>query len=207
MYYVSDNNYISSSVAEGWSLAGPIRASGKNYSTAVGTRTLSIASVPGSDVDSDPSINNSTQNLAILYYENPAGNVSALLQRMVWTYNSSGVNDVVQRQSQWLDITSQSSKSLPSDFLNVVDTEDSHTLWESAEVYGRHTTLSTPFTSRANFSHVFPSPGTYDMGVVFYAPDNGSFGFESYDIGLQGPGNYSGCMCFVSLYLKWFLAS
>ena len=133
----------------------------------------------------------SPKNLAILYYENPAGNVSALLQRLVWINSSSGPS----AEYQWHDITSQSSKSLPSDFLNV-NPEISHTLWEATELFGSHTRLSTPFTSRANFSD-----------TLFYAPDNGSLVFDDFLIGLQGPGNYSGCMRSVSSHPEWFLAS
>ena len=127
-----------------------------------------------------------SENLAILYYENPAGIVSALLHQFVG-------------EDQWLDITSQDSKSLPKDFINV-DPENSHTLWESTEQFGGHIRLSTPFTSGANFSGK-------DIGTLFYAPDSSSLMSNIYQIGLQGPGNFSGCMRSVSSYPEWFLAS
>ena len=189
VYYVSENNYISSSVVEDGFLGGAasyrIQASGQNHSTAVGTRTLSITSVPGS---TDTTLDTENQNLAILYYENPAGNVSALLQRLVWINSSKGGQEGSQAEYQWHDITSQSSKSLPSDFLNV-NPKISHTLWEATELLGGHIRLSTPFTSMANFSGG-------DMGALFYAPDNGSIVSEGYSIGLQGPSNYSGYYAF-----------
>ena len=206
MFYISDNNYISSSIAEGTLVVGPdvglvlppIQASGKNYSTAVGTRSLSITSVPGSGVDRGGP--HPTQNLAILYYENPAGNVSALLRRLVWKSDNSSEGSYVE----WLDI-SQRSKSLPSDFLNF--DPGVHTFWESNQRFGHYYTLSAPFTSRANFSDQPTSPGTFELGALFYAPDNGSLVSDFYFIGFQGPGNYSGRMHSVSSCPEWLLAS
>ena len=201
VYYVSDQNYISSSIAEGGSLSFPIHA-GKNYSTAVGTRALSIASVPGSNPDNSET----TENLALLYYENSAGNVSALLQRsFVEWHNTSKGSSTGQTESHWLDITNQSAKSLPSDFLNVDfdSSESSHTLWESEASIK----LRTPFTSMTNFSDTSTTSGIFSIGALFYAPDSGLLVSDFYSIGLQGPGNYSSCMHFVFSSSGWFLAS
>ena len=149
----------------------------------------------GSGEDSNATFG-STGNLALLYYENPGGNVSALLQPSVWI-NSSTAGGL---ESQWLDITSQSSKSLPSEFHNV-DPDVSHTFWEEATnnaCCGGHR-ISTPFTS-VNFSG-----GSTD--ALFYAPDSGLLVSYIYLIGLQGPGNFSWCMRSVSSHPEWFLAS
>ena len=62
--------------------------------------------------------------------------------------------------------------------------------------------------SMTNFSDTSPMPsGTFSIGALFYAPDSGLLVSDFYLIGLQGPGNYSGCMHFVFSYSGWFQAS
>ena len=145
---------------------------------------------------------NSTENTALLYYENPVGNVSALLQRTFMTWHDSSAGDAGQLEFNWLDITSQSDKSLPSDFLNT-DPDISHTLWES----GASTRFGTPFTSRVNFSQSSMSPDFVCLGALFYAPDSGMLVADSYSIRAEGSGIYSGCMRLVYSHHIWFPAS
>ena len=190
MYYVSDSHHLSSSVAAGF--GWPIQGLGKNFSTAVDTRSLSVTSVPGSRAYIRNT--NSSGNLALLYYENSAGNVSALLQRSDPTESGVGV--------QWYDITSQSSQSLPGDFHNSPSDPTSHTLYESrADI-----TFGTPFASMANHSEVATatapdmSPGLLPLGALFVAPGGDMTWSETYFIGLNGSGSYGSRMHSASLY-------
>ena len=157
-----------------------------NYSTAPNTRSLSVAALgitPPLTVLNLTTVNSTTvnsttvnsTNLALLYYENPGGNVSALLQQ----------------RDRWVDITSQDSKSLPQEFRNTpasLQTSDGYTLDDSAY----DGTLSTPFACGANWSF----PGA--IGAIFYTPNlsfpNTTFpeGFTEipYRIGSSGPGTF-----------------
>lgn len=119
----------------------------ENYSTAVDTRSLSVATV--STFDQLIDTNSTTTNLVILYYENPTGKVSALIQR--FSPNDS-VNTV-----KWIDVTSQNSQSLPSDLRKDPDPSLSNTLYESLF----NDTFSPPFTTRN---------GTDISQALFYSP-------------------------------------
>lgn len=175
---------------------------GGNYSTAVNTRSLSITSIPGELLFANSTFKNSTINSAILYYENPTGNVSALLQRTTSRsypklFNGGGSHE------NWVDITSQESKSLPSEFrnypgMNSSDNQYSKTLYES----DTNVTYSAPFTSGANYS-------TWPVGTLFYSRSNGSqlgellvsggsIVFSGYLVGTSGTGNFSEGMNCVS---------
>ena len=169
-----------------------------NYSTAVDTRSLSIGLFPSANesFSFNPSTN-STGNVALLYYENTDGKVSALLQRL------QTFGDI--QQDQWIDVTSQESDELPHEFRNAPgfnysnsfyqigsthNTTFSHTLYEAdpIAVYG------TPFTSTA-----IPL-GTASTSAMFYSPPDplpnttilagGSFFDAGYEIGISGPGNF-----------------
>ena len=137
---------------------------------------------------------NSTINSAILYYENPTGNVSALLQR---TTSQSYPNILNGRGSseEWIDIISQKSKSLPDEFRNTPGRNFSNylysnTLYESDV----NVTYNTPFTSGANFSG-------WSVEAFIYSPSNtllvegalvsGSFLQIGYIVGANGTGNFS----------------
>ena len=120
-----------------------------NWSAAVGTRSLSTCLLPGVD-----SHNTSNINFAFLFYENSTGQVSALLQ-----HQPNGTSPV-----QWIDITSQESRSLPDEFKQRDSDSDvgSTTLYESQS----GVRLSTPFTCAANFSQ-------NSMGALFHSPNTG----------------------------------
>lgn len=192
MYYVSDSHHLSSSVAEG--SGNPIQELGENFSTAVDTRSLSVTSVPGSGALYPGA--NPSGNSALLYYENSAGNLSALLQRYDPTTSGEGVH--------WYDITSQSSQSLPGDFHNDPSNSTfhppSHTLYESLTGIK----LGTPFTSMANYSDgdikYGMSPGLARLGAVFVTPGGATIQSAIYYIGLNGSGNYVTGMHSASLY-------
>ena len=159
-----------------------------NYSTAVDTRSLSTTTIRSGSSDT-----NATTNSALLYYENADGKVAALLQRITDTVNQDGQ---FGRSTQWVDITSQQSKSLPNEFRNVPDSEYSNTLYESVKKSVINATFSTPFTSGANFFGC-------TIGALFYSPPaaslvNGGRVVSSaailsslYTIGPNGPGNFS----------------
>ena len=121
-------------------------------------------------------------NAALLLYENPAGNVSALLQRVTPTNGNFSLN-----RFDWIDITSQRSNSLPDEFHNTPqmsgdDRNYTKTLYES----GVDSTYSSPFTSGSNFSG---SP----IGALFFSPYDigGRVTSTGYTIGPQGAGNFS----------------
>ena len=147
------------------------------YSTALNTRSLSVAST-GTTSPLNASVNST--NLALLYYENPSGNVSALLQQ----------------GDRWVDITSQYSKSLPPEFRNSASlkTQGGYTLYES----GNFGTLNTPFACGANWTSIGA------IGAIFYSPnasisDSSSsidlrFTGNDYRSGSGGPGTFAPCM-------------
>lgn len=175
-----------------------------NYSTTVDTRSLSITLFPiANESSSFNASTNSTSNVALLYYENTNGKVSALLHRLLTVEDQQSSSP----QDQWVDITSQPSKTLPPEFQNAPDftysaafanlesnhnTTFSHTLYDIDPilVYG------APFTSTANFFG--PS-----VGALFYSAfdplpsatsplaGGGSFFTVGYEIGLSTPGNFS----------------
>ena len=135
------------------------------------TRSLSITSTGRVSDTGSP------QNSALLYYENPTGKVSALLQHG-W---------------EWVDITSQQSKSLPDEFHNAPYAESSKTLYESDD---SNLTFRAPFSSGANWL-------TSGIGALFYSPSNApsasggqpvSIWYDGYTIGPTGSGNFSGSM-------------
>ena len=142
-----------------------------NWSTAVNTRSLSFILLPRTEASNNPIL-----NLGLLFYENPTGKLSALLQRD----NSSGY---ASSSIEWIDITSQGSRSLPDAFRNdpSSDNNNSNTLYES----DTNTTFSTPFTCTANFSNaavqlLFYSPNATDpIGSIDYDSDrSGDYTFS-----------------------------
>ncbi len=166
------------------------------------TRSLSISFFPAANQSSSLNLEkDSTNNLALLYYENPNGKVSALLHRLI--NEVSGLSS----QDQWIDITSQESKALPQEFSNApgfnysnslyhqfglnLNATFSNTLYEVDPII----VYSTPFSSAANFFE-------NSAGALFYSPFNarlnptsplagGCFFNAGYDINLSGPGNFS----------------
>ena len=165
VFYVSDSNQLSSLSVDGNSYA--MRDLGKNYSTAIDTRSLSVGLITGSNPTNASA--NTITNLALLYYENPSGNVSVLLQRRNIT------------EYQWFDISSQSSQSLPDGFRNNDNEDGSHTLCETSA----YTIFAPPFTSQGNYS-------------ISYAPRNASFVRIGYNSGPIGPGIFSTSMHCIS---------
>lgn len=187
MYSVSENHTLmwSTLIGDTWTAVTLL----ENFRTAVDTRSLSVALI-----GSGSSSTNSTTNRALLYYEDLSGKVSALLRRDNLTVFDDGKGGRIV-QSQWIDITSQESKSLPDEFRNIPRKSFSNTLYES----DTNGTYSTPFTSGANFS------GS-SVGALFFSSSNGSlngappiFGGSivpaGYSIGASGPGQFIPRMC------------
>ena len=163
------------------------------------TRSLSISSLPGANQSSSLNPEKDwTTNIALLYYENPNGKVSALLRRLINEVIEGEPQARSSQQDQWIDITSQESKALPHGFSNAPgfyysnhNATFSHTLYEADPI----AVYSTPFSSAANFFG--PS-----AGALFYSPFNallnatsplagGCFFNTNYEIDLSGPGNFS----------------
>ena len=119
------------------------------YKTAVNTRSLSITSIGNGS-----SSTNFTTDSALLYYENPDGNMSALLQRGDPLY-----------QAQWINITSQGSESLPDEFRN---NQSSTVYLTSATLYESDTnaTFNTPFISGADFDALFDTASVTTVGLT-----------------------------------------
>ena len=191
LYFVSEYHLLSSSVYdEGyWTLDDTLG----HLSTAIDTRSLSITSVSNTDT-------NSTTNSGLLYYENPTVNVSALLQRI----SPQPTQNLKALNAQWIDITSQESKSLPGEFRNVPDFNSSNTLYESYT----NAIFSTPFTSGVTLS------GS-SIGALLFSPPTKASRFKAdggplfsastivsadYKIGPRGPGSFSAGMSCAGLY-------
>ena len=201
MFYVSDSHYLSSLFADGYGKA--IQDLGQNRSTASDTRSLSVTSLSGASLDI--SKRNGTTNLALLYFEDATGNVSALLQHVINNYTR-------WEFIEWVDITSQNEHHgiwpdapRADEFRNSpnFDTivEYSHTLYESIA----NTKLSAPFTCEANFMDVSNEFGTTNwttLGALFYAPGNASLVTDHFGIDLSGPGNFTISMLYASFILN-----
>ena len=142
MYYISESRALNLSFGNGASWYPPSDLDLPKYFTAENTRSLSVTSRPSNFTSS-----------ALLFYEDPNGKVSALLQR------SLGNGTV-----RYINITSQKSNSLPNQFHNPTGSNFSYTLYES----NINATFSAPFTSRLNLSISDP------VGAVFYSPPNAS---------------------------------
>ena len=116
------------------------------------TRSLSFCSLNVTGPES-----NSTLDLALLFYENPNGSISALLQRDIGSVGGG---------SEWIDITSQGSISLPGAF-RIAPGHDldsvSPTLYESIT----NVSFNTPFTCTAEI-------GRSTVNVLFYSSNNGN---------------------------------
>ena len=173
------------------SFSGSLQSS--NYSTAVATRSLSATSIGSLSGDS-----NSTSNVALIYYENPTGEIAALLEQGF--VDVVDVVDVVD--AGWVDVTSQESKSIPAEFHNApIEPDEWPTSKTLSECYV-NVTFGVPFTSAANFSGA-------QVGILFYSPVKGSTPNGStpdgagvnvpgdttlavgYEVGNFGPGNFS----------------
>lgn len=163
-----------------------------NYSTAVDTRSLSISLFKFADESSGLHSGENLTNLALLFFENPNGKVSALLQRLVITVEPQGEK---LWSDQWIDITSQESKALPKEFHNAPGFNSSNTLSRTlyeADKFGEYE-YNTPF-----FSAPY-SDGS--VGAIFYTPFNlalsyaspvagNSFYYAGYKTSLNGSGDF-----------------
>ena len=178
----------------------------RNYSTAVDTRSLSISLFPAANESSTSNAHlGSISNIALLYYENPNGKVSALLYRLLAIERKLGEPQSSYLQDQWVDVTSQESRALPDEFFNpdIIHSFStkydrnatfSHTLYD----VNPNIVYSTPFTSAANFYW-------FAAGALFYSlldpmlnttspstsPIAGGFFYVIYDTGFSGLGNFS----------------
>jgi len=103
---------------------------------------------------------NTTTDTAILLYENPIGNVTMLLQRLVVLPPPWSVVEF-----EWDDITSQKSPSVPNKFRDSPGTR-SHTLYESA---ANNITFSTPFASSVQAGYM-STDAALVVDLVFYSP-------------------------------------
>ena len=150
------------------------------------TRSLSITPIGNGSSDT-----NLTTNSALLFYENPTGNVPALLQRISPNSNQAELSSQPQ-QVQWVDITSQKSQGLPDEFWNDgLNLFDSRTLYES----DMNATFSTPFTVIANDSTLTVGNQNEvgaELGALFYSPPDASLASISYVFNSSAPGDFIG---------------
>ena len=135
-------------------------------------------------------------DLALLYYEIPNGIVSALLQRWNSTVYPNGIFEF--SNPQWVDITSQDSKSLPDEFRSIPTNTSSDILYSNA-LYESDTnaTFSTPFTS-GGANNISGSL----MKAISYSPSNdspigeafvsgGAIVYTGYMVGPNGSGKFN----------------
>ena len=206
LYYVSESNIVSSTfLREGEGSWVPDGYFG-NYSTAVDTRSLSISLFPTANNSSNFNLDEaSTTNVALLFYENPNGKVSALLHRLmniVW-----GPQGGESWQDQWIDITSQESEALPNEFRNAPGFNYRNTLYQLSPY---NTTFSKTAFSKTLYeadplavynTPFFSAPTLFGSWAIFNSPFNlqlnttstlaENFFTISYGIGLNGTGNFS----------------
>ena len=141
----------------------------RNCSTAADTRSLSVNLLSGKD---ESSSTNSTLNLALIYYETPTGKVSALLQR------STG----------WVNITSQTSHSLPDEIHNPTVFFGSRTLYNNES--DPNSLFTPPFISVGNYSESTTGE-IAGIGAFLYSPHYASIFSDGYQVGQSGYGNFS----------------
>lgn len=158
------------------------------------TRSLSVAKV-------ETVLANETstgRDLALLYYENPTGKVSALTQEIGVEANEGDEST----NPKWFDITSQEGKS-PSDYYRNTPGSTaggySKTLDESLD--SNNFTLSAPFTCGTDLSNGFA------IDAIFYSANALNFEIQSniYTTGPGGAGNFSQSKHFVVLFSLVFL--
>lgn len=124
-------------------------------------------------------------DLTLLYYENPTGKVSALCQVSYYADPGLGNYNITQ---EWIDISSQESKSLPDVFRNAPTSAADKTSKTLDESFISNTlTLSAPFTCQTN---------AYQIEAYFYSTNASNVEFQSnyYSTGPSGPGNFSSSM-------------
>ncbi len=201
LYYISEAGTVNSNylMAGNWSHDQEFG----DYSTALDTRSLSISLFPVADNLSSLSLDEkSTTNVALLFYENPNGKVSALLHRLMNTFIEKP-SAIGNSEDQWINITSQESKALPNEFRNAPGFNYNNTIYEYNTTLSRTlydadpiAAYSTPF-----FSANVPGPGGF-VSATFYSPFNlplnatspvagDTFLGINYGIGLTGSGNFS----------------
>ena len=204
LYYISENGIITSNfLSEHQGSWFPHQDLG-NYSTAVDTRSLSISLFPLANNSSNlNTTQNSTTNVALLFYENPNGKVTTLLYRLINTFNRpSGF-----LFEQWINITSQENKTLPNEFYNAPGFNYSNTLNYPCDSYSNTTCSHTLYEADPDVLYntpFFSAPNNLfgSLGAMFYSPsrhplnasstsDSDSFITINYSIDLNGSGNFS----------------
>lgn len=138
------------------------------------------------------------RDLALLYYENPTGKVSALSQEVV----QIAVIGDDSMNTEWVDITSQEGKSLPDYYRNTPGSTAggySKTLDESLD--SNNYTLSAPFTCGTNLSNGFAIDAIFSSANDLYSIIQSN----AYTTGPGGAGNFSQSKLFVVLYSLVFL--
>lgn len=99
-------------------------------------------------------------SIALLYYENPAGNVTVLLQYIPKPTEPSS-NELNEQQYEWADISSQESISLPAGYINNPGMNGSYTLYESLPGFK----FSAPFGHSQDIGTLFFSSPSHTLQV------------------------------------------
>lgn len=163
-----------------WSLATDIGS----YSTAVDTRSLSVSFFGFANGSYFLSPATGVINGALLFFENPNGNVSALLFRI----------DFAPQLDSWIDITSQESKALPKEFYNAPKITYSNTFSRTLYEAVPNGSYSAPFFSKSYSDGVVGATfySGFDLAQSSPSPLAGSSALiVGYTTSLNGTGNFS----------------
>ena len=184
VYYVSANYTLASAVwssGENWTSLDSGQYLG-DYSTAVGTRSISVTLIPGGmSLWLSANETNLNVNFALLYYENPNGNVSILL-------NCANHNRKGPDLSFWLDVTSQLETGLQQSLPN---------RWATS------LTPSMPFTGGIYNT----DPSQPSISLLFCSDREGSFIRQNFNVSTTSNGNFAAGMYYISSNFALLLAS
>ena len=127
------------------------------------TRSLSIVETGISPPSNWNQLDLDSLDRSLLYYEDPTGRILVLSHQAV----GNEKNRTLEKgpTTEWVNLTSQESKSLPDEFRNTPASIASKTLYESL---GTKTTLRAPFTCGLNWTVV--DEDTLSVGALFYSP-------------------------------------
>ena len=168
---------------------------------AAGSRHLSITSAQSTinpNLDNpDHSARNITMNQALLLYQNPDGNVSALLNYVA----NCDAPDCADVAGEWIDISSQKASAAPTS--QTLENDGSSVQGISSTLYGSAPgfTFGIPFVSGRDYTS-----NRTDLTVqsLFYSPPSGdtpdtdgilSTVFESFSNNSHGVFTEGGLLC------------
>ncbi len=156
-----------------------------NFSTAVTTRSLSVVGTVISPPSNWEIVESDSLVRSLLYYEDPTRRISVLSHQTVGNEKNRTLKE--SPTAEWVNLTSQESKSLPDEFRNTPASTagtNSKTLYESL---GANTTLRAPFTCETNWT--LPYDDNFTVEAIFYSPNASTSQFAIQDYAM-GPGDF-----------------